>query len=162
MTEKCSIGLVAKSSEPKKNYLLFLGEIKEKDEKLLYVLHKELRFLCKFNASIVDSSILLDNAEEILAFQKKYNIEPKISVTGVVEEKSIQLLAPELYDITCMVPLFSDKVMRNVKPICNSKSKVFFTATLWLMLSFSACKLKKKTTATRSRSPTIGYVLDLT
>lgn len=126
MTEKCSIGLVAKSSEPKKNYLLFLGEIKEKDEKLLYVLHKELRFLCKFNASIVDSSILLDNAEEILAFQKKYNIEPKISVTGVVEEKSIQLLAPELYDITCMVPLFSDKVMRNVKPICNSKSKVFF------------------------------------
>ena len=126
MTEKCSIGLVAKSSEPKKNYLLFLGEIKEKDEKLLYVLHKELRFLCKFNASIVDSSIHLDNAEEILAFQKKYNIEPKISVTGVVEEKSIQLLAPELYDITCMVPLFSDKVIRNVKPICNSKSKVFF------------------------------------
>jgi hypothetical protein len=126
MTEKCSIGLVAKPRDPRKNYLLFLGEIKEKDEKLLYDLHKELRFLCKFNAAIVGSSILLDNAEEILAFQKKYNIEPKISLTGIADEKTIKLLSPELYDITCMIPLFSDTVTRSVKPICNSKSKVFF------------------------------------
>jgi len=127
MTEKCSIGLVAKSRDPKKNYLLFLGEIKEKDEKLLYDLHKELRFLCKFDASIVGNKVFPDNAEEILAFQKKYNIEPKISVTGLVEEeKCIKLLAPELYDITCMISLFSGTVMRSVKPICNSKSKVFF------------------------------------
>jgi hypothetical protein len=126
MTEKCTFGLVAKPGDPRKNYLLFLGEIKEKDPKLLYDLHKDLRFLCKFNAEIVGSSILPDNPEEILAFQKKYNIEPKFSVTGLVEEKSIKLLAPELYDITCMVPLFPDTVMRSVKPICDSKSKVFF------------------------------------
>lgn len=144
MTEKCSIGLIAKPRDSRKNYFLFLGEIKEKDEKILYDLHKKLRFLCNFKAVIVGNDILLDNVEEILAFQKKYNIEPRISVTGVVEEKSIKLLAPELYDITCMVPLFSDTVMRNVKPssgggvqlsasearstkpICNLKSKVFF------------------------------------
>ena len=125
MTEKCTIGLVAKSRDPRNNYLLFLGEIKEKDQKLLYNLHKELRFLCKFNATIIDSSILPDNADEILSFQKKYNIEPKILLTGIVEEKTIKLLAPELYDITCMVPLFSDTVTR-IKPIHNSKSKVFF------------------------------------
>lgn len=126
MTEKCSIGLVAKPRDPKKNYLLFLGEIKEKDEKLLYDLYKELRFLCKFDASIVGNKVFPDNAEEILAFQKKYNIEPEISVTGLEEEKSIKLLAPELYDITCMIPLFSDTVTRSIKPNCNSKSKVFF------------------------------------
>jgi len=126
MTEKCSIGLVAKPRDPKNNYVLFLGEIKEKDEKLLYDLHKELRFLCKFNAEIVGNKVFPDNAEEILAFQKKYNIEPEILVTGLVEEKYIKLLEPELYDITCMIPLFSDTVTRSVKPICNSKSKVFF------------------------------------
>ena len=126
MTEKCRFGLVAKPRDSRNNYLLFLGEINEKDEKLLYNLHKELRFLCKFNAKIVGNDILPDNTEEILAFQKKYNIEPKISVSGIVEEKSIKLLAPELYDITCMIPLFPDTVMRSVKPICDSKSKVFF------------------------------------
>ena len=126
MTEKCSFGLVAKPRDSRNNYLLFLGEINEKDEKILYDLHKKLRFLCKFKAVIVGNDILLDNAEEILCFQKKYNIEPKIWVTGLVQEKSIKLLAPELYDITCMVPLFSDTVTRIVKPICNSKSKVFF------------------------------------
>ena len=126
MTEKCRIGLVAKPRDPKKNYLLFLGEINEKDEKLLYNLHKELRFLCEFNATIDGNKVFTDNSEEILAFQKKYNIEPIISIRGLVQEKSIKLLAPELYDITCMVPLFSDTVMRNIKPICNSKSKVFF------------------------------------
>lgn len=126
MTEKCSFGLVAKPRDPRNNFLLFLGEIKEKDEKLLYDLHKELGFLCKFKAVIVGNKVFPDNAEEILAFQKKYNIEPRISITGLVEEKTIRLLAPELYDITCMVPLFSDTVMRSVKPICNLKSKVFF------------------------------------
>jgi hypothetical protein len=126
MTKKCTFGLVAKSRDPRNNYLLFLGEIKEKDEKLLYNLHKELRFLCKFNAAIVDNSILPDNADEILAFQKKYNIEPKILLTGLVEEKTIKLLSPELYDITCMVPLFSDTVTRSIKQIHNSQLKVFF------------------------------------
>ena len=126
MTEKCSFGLVAKPRDSRNNYLLFLGEINEKDEKLLYNLHKELRFLCKFKAAIVGNDILPDNAEEILAFQKKYNIEPKISVSGVIKEKTLRLLTPELYDITCMVPVFSDTVTRSVKQICNSKSKVFF------------------------------------
>jgi hypothetical protein len=126
MTEKCRFGLVAKPRDSRNNYLLFLGEINEKDEKLLYNLHKELRFLCKFKAAIVGNDILPDNAEEILAFQKKYNIEPKFSVSGVIKEKTLRLLAPELYDITCMVPLFSDTVMRNIKPICNLQSKVFF------------------------------------
>ena len=126
MTEKCRFGLVAKPRDSRNNYLLFLGEINEKDEKLLYNLHKELCFLCKFKAAIVGNDIFPDNAEEILAFQKKYNIEPKISVSGVIKEKTLSLLAPELYDITCMVPVFPDTVTRSVKPICNSKSKVFF------------------------------------
>ena len=126
MTEKCRIGIIARPRDPRKDYLLCLGETNQKDEKFLCDLHKELRFLCKFNAIIDGINILPDNAEEILAFQKKYNIDQKIWVTGDPKEKIIKLLAPELYDITCMVPVFSDTIPRTVKPTCNSQIRVFF------------------------------------
>ena len=129
MRKKCKIGIISKPRDPTKNYLLFLGETNEQDEKLLYNLHKELRFLCNFNAVIEESNAQPDNIEEILCFQKKYNIEPKIWFTGVVEEKIIRLLAPQLYDISCMVPLFSDQIQRSVKPSGNSQPGVFFIFT---------------------------------
>ena len=126
MEEKCKMGLIAKPRDPRKNYLLFLGEIKEENEQVLYNLHKELRFLCKCNATISGEKAFPDNAEEIVAFQKKYNIEQKFWFTGVVEEKVMRLLPPQLYDITCMVPLFSDVIPRSVKPTGNSQPGIFF------------------------------------
>jgi hypothetical protein len=128
MIDKCRFGLIAKSRDPRKNYFVFLGEIKEENEDRLYDLHKELRFLCNFNATIsLDLiNVVPDNIEEILAFQNKYNIDKKISFAGIVDEKFIRLSSPQLYDISCMIPLFSDADKRSIKPNGKSYPGIFF------------------------------------
>jgi len=116
MADKCRISIVSKSRDSNKKYLVFLGDVKEKDVKYLINLNSELRFLCDFNATIKENNIIPDNLDEILAFQIRHNIDRKISFTGVIEEKTIHLLAPELYDISCMVPLFSESIKRSLSP----------------------------------------------
>jgi hypothetical protein len=116
MTEKCRISIISKPSDSNKKYVIFLGDVNEKDKNYLDKLHNELRFLCDFKAIIKESNIIPDNYDEILSFQIRHNIVRKIWFTGVIEETTLSLLAPELYDTTCMVPLFSESIPRSVSP----------------------------------------------
>jgi hypothetical protein len=115
----CRIGLVAKPCDSSQNYFINLGEVSDpiirEDISKLYNLHMDMRFLCAFKAFREGDIAIPDNIEELFAIQKRYNITNKILINGVVEQKIMKLLSPELYDITCMVPLFTDKICRSIQ-----------------------------------------------
>jgi hypothetical protein len=122
----CRIGLVAKPCDSTQNYFINLGEVICKDISKLYNLHTDMRFLCAFKARKEGDIAYLDNIEELLAIQRRYNIVNKITINGVVKKKIMKLLSPELYDITCMVPLFTDKICRSIKPKGDKNNIVIF------------------------------------
>lgn len=109
----CKIGVVAKKREDESSYI-FLGEIFSseirQDEKMLYELHTNLRYLYPFRCIYNKGKILLDNMEDIYSLQDRYKLTKKIYTTEQDNKPvyTVKYLRPELYDISCMVPLFSE------------------------------------------------------
>jgi len=116
----CKIGLISFPVNSQKYYFLNLGEIYDKNVRrspsLLYEFHKNLQYFCEFTATIDASKVFPDNIEEIKFFQRKYKLTPKIFLSDVENEfyEKMEFSAPQLYDMSCMVPLFSEKISKCV------------------------------------------------
>lgn len=130
---KCKVGLISKSYNDSDNCVINLGEIFDlkikNDVNLLYEIHRNTRYLYPFQAYIEDR-IILDNIEEISAIQSRYKLTRKPIIIGNSSKKRIKFNSPELYDISCMVPLFSDK-QSIPKYIENKTSSLSFAFILF-------------------------------
>jgi hypothetical protein len=117
----CKIGLISFCVDSSQNCFLNLGEIFDKKIReninALYEIHTNMRYLCPFKVVIDNENIIPDNMEEISIIQERYKLTRKISMIG--KGKSKKFRAPNLYDISCMVPLFSTKVPRLRYPLSN-------------------------------------------
>lgn len=114
----CKIGLISKPSNHIHDCFLNLGEIFDRsireDVKILYELHKNLQYLCHFNVDINGKDITPDNIEELSNIQNRYKLTKKFWIKGQVENGVMKFFSPELYDLSCMVPLFPDKISRSI------------------------------------------------
>jgi hypothetical protein len=119
-TIKCRIGLVAKIKNDLKSYV-FLGEIFDphirKDINKLYELHNNLQYLYPFKIGINKTNINLNNIEDIYSLQEKYKLTRKIYVKNKKLTGIKHCLKPQLYDISCMTPLFSTKTVKRKIPV---------------------------------------------
>jgi hypothetical protein len=110
----CKIALLAKSCNSDWNCFINLGEVFDikikNDIGKLYQLHFTTKYLYPFNITIEDNKIIPCNLEEITNIQNKYNLTRILSITGKKHNNSFE--TPVLYDLTCMVPLFSPKIER--------------------------------------------------
>ena len=128
----CKIGIVSFPVTSQKQYFLNLGEIYDKnvrqDVNVLYEFHINLQYCCDFTATIEASNVLPDNIEEIKVIQRKYKLTPKIFLSRFEKEFSgvAEFSAPRLYDLSCMVPLFSDKISKSVYVSDNTKQNSLF------------------------------------
>lgn len=133
---KCKIGLIAKPRDDTQDCFLNLGEVFDKtirgDVNILYEFHKNLRYLCPFKAEIDGRDGRPDNIEEIMAFQSRYKLTRKIWLNGKTENGTIKFLTPQLFDISCMVPLFQDIISRTVYPKGRN-----FPAKMFILFPYS-------------------------
>lgn len=117
---KCKIGVISKPRDLKQVCFLILGEIFDRSIRenvnTLYELHENLRYLCPFKAKIKDRDVIPDNIEEISALQNRYKLTRKIWMKGNIQNSEMKFFSPELYDLSCMVPLFPTKVSRSICP----------------------------------------------
>ena len=120
----CKIGLISKPKDCTHDCFLNLGEIFDRsireDINTLYELHKNLRYLCAFKAKIKGKDAIPDNIEEISVIQNRYKMTRKIWIKGNLQKGTMKFLSPELYDLSCMVPLFPNKIYRSICPKSNN------------------------------------------
>lgn len=111
---ECKIGLIAKPLNRKQNCFLNIGEIFDKNIRnninVLYELHTIMKYMYPFKIKIENKDIIPDNLTEIAIIQEKYKLTRKISLYG--KDKDTKFRTPELYDISCMVPLFPNQIPR--------------------------------------------------
>lgn len=117
---KCKIGLVSFPTNDKEKYYLNLGEIYDKnirqDISILYELHNNLKYLCGLIVKNKNKDkVIPTNIEEIITLQMKYKLTPKIYITFLQKsdielKENVEFSRPELYDISCMVPLFPNSI----------------------------------------------------
>lgn len=128
----CKIGLVSFPVTSQKQYFLNLGEIYDKnvrqDVNLLYEFHSNLGYFCDFTATIEPSKVVPDNIEEIKVIQRKYKLTLKIFLSAIESEFSdvVEFSSPQLYDISCMVPLFSDNIPKSIYVSNDTKQRALF------------------------------------
>lgn len=119
----CKIGLVSLPRDSNAG-IIIIGEIFDKavrnDIKILYEIHKNLIHLCPFKVNVKDEKLYPDIMEDIIVFQTKYKITRKITSIEPLSDGTIKYLAPQLYDIDCMVPLFEDTIPRNIYNVNDS------------------------------------------
>lgn len=107
---KCRIGLISKPVNNSFLGYINLGEVYiNKNVENLYSIHTNTQYLTSFIGLIKNNSII-DNIEEIYRVQERYKLTRKLYYSGNLSGKLI-FSKPLLYDISCMVPLFSDKIM---------------------------------------------------
>ena len=121
----CKIGIIAFPKNYSKIHFLNIGEIYDKKIKnninTLYNLHSELKYLCCFRTCNIEGKIIPDNLEEIIIYQTKYKLTRKIFENVCINEEIVEYNEPELYDLSCMVPLFENKVPRYDYNIKNNE-----------------------------------------
>ena len=109
----CKVGLIAKPRDSREDCFLNLGEIFDKTIRknvvTLYKLHENLKYMCPFKATITDTEVDLDNIEELSCVQQRYKLTRKIVKNGTASG-NIKFLAPRLFDVSCMTPLFPDQI----------------------------------------------------
>ena len=114
----CKIGLVSIPCDNMLDIFVNLGEVFDKtfreDVSKLYELHVNLRYICSFIAVVDGNTVIPYNIEEITTLQTRYKLTRKIWISGAPKKKKIKFRAPQLYDISCMVPLFVDTIPRTV------------------------------------------------
>lgn len=113
----CKIGIVSFPVNHKQDYFLNLGEIYDKNVKQdvnsLYEIHTNLQYFCEFLANTKNNKkVVPNNIEEIKIFQMNYNLTPNIFLSKKIKQEKVKFTPPELYDISCMIPLFSEKISR--------------------------------------------------
>lgn len=114
---KCKIGIVSFPVGYEHDCFLNLGEIYDKnlrqDVNKLYEFHKNLQYFCGFLANTTESNkVVPNNIEEIKILQRIYKLTPKIFLNKKIKEEEIEFTTPQMYDISCMVPLFPDPIPR--------------------------------------------------
>ena len=109
----CKIALISKPVNTKINSFINIGEIYDsdmkKDTQFLYDIHKNTKYMGKFKACFKNNNIQIDNIEDIHSIQRRYNLTRRILAKGQKKD-TILFDKPQLYDITCMVPLFPTKI----------------------------------------------------
>ena len=95
---------------------LNMGEIYDKEVRMsvnkLMTLHNKLKYLYPFKIKKVDNDITVYNSDDFKYFSKKYKITTKVSLynyNSVNENNTEHIVfkSPQLYNISCMEPLFS-------------------------------------------------------
>jgi hypothetical protein len=111
----CKIGIVARKRDNTSSFI-YLGEIfmseMRNNVQCLFEIHSYLRFLCSFRAFYKGDKVCIDNMEDIYTLQEKYKLTKRIYITEPKEKGVLKYFAPELYDISCMIPLFQESVPR--------------------------------------------------
>jgi hypothetical protein len=127
---KCKIGLISIPHDGNIDNCLYLGEVFDKriknDKNILYELHSNLRFLYPLKIKVKDGVLLPDNLEDIREFQTKYKLTRKIYMTMSLYNNTYKYTTPQLYDLSCMLPLFNVNIPRCVYPhTTNESTRVF-------------------------------------
>lgn len=126
----CKVALISFSTNDNSFYIN-LGEVYDKNIRQsidkLNEININTQYLCNFTATIKGSNVTLDNIEEIKEFQTTFKLTPIICSSKYInEETNIEFLAPKLYDISCMVPLFSEPITRVIYKQNDSKNYKYF------------------------------------
>jgi hypothetical protein len=127
---KCKIGLISIPHDGNIDNCLYLGEVFDKrikkDKNILYELHSNLRFLYPLKIKVKGGVSSPDNLEDIREFQTKYKLTRKIYINTSLSDNTYKYTTPQLYDLSCMLPLFSGNIPRSVYPrATNESTKVF-------------------------------------
>lgn len=116
---QCRIGLVAKhniQNTPDLNLGEYIGD--KNDTQLLYGLHEELSYLYPFwgipkkKGKITE--ITPTNISDFIYLQDKYCLTKKIFLAGRITNNIVLFEPPKLYDLSCGVELFEDRVIKTV------------------------------------------------
>ena len=125
MLLKCKIGIISFPVKTNQFPVLHMGEIY--DSKMrdniakLYELNLNLKYITSFNVTFLDGKPIIDNIEDIMEFQKIYKLTRKIYINSNKLEYSEMYLAPKLYDIDCMVPLFLEDNLKLSSSLIEKK-----------------------------------------
>lgn len=126
----CKVALISFSIYDNSFYIN-LGEVYDKNIRenidKLNEININTQYLSNFTVNIKGLNVTLDNIEEIKAFQSRFKLTPIISSSKYIkEETNIEFLAPKLYDMSCMVPLFLEPITRTIYKKNDSKNcKIF-------------------------------------
>lgn len=111
---ECRLGLVSTClNHP---FTLVLGElydlVSKKDPDALYGIWQDTEYLTRFYVKICDGMPTVDNSEEIDYFRDTYKFTRKITVYNPNETPPgvYPCERPILYDLDCMVPVFSEDI----------------------------------------------------
>jgi len=126
----CRLGLISKPCDDSQDCFLNLGEVFDKtirgDVNTLYELHKNMRYFCPFEAEVNGRDVRPDNMEEIITFQTRYKLTKKIWINGKIKNGTVKFRTPQLFDVSCMVPLFPDVIPHAVCPKGNTSPNRMF------------------------------------
>ena len=119
----CRIGIIATHNipdTPNLNIGEYIGE-RDKNENylsLLYRLHKDLSYLYPFwgkcNVRNKCTEVVPTNLKDFIYLQDKYRLTKRIFIPKSVTNNLVQFKTPKLYDISCGVELFDDKIIKPV------------------------------------------------
>lgn len=111
---KCKIGIASRPRKNVQDCFLLLGEIYDNnirtDIKALYHIHKRLAYMIEFKAIVKKFKVKTNINEDIHQMQTECKLVKTCFFTKRMKDGEHAMLTPELYDLTCMVPLFNDKI----------------------------------------------------
>lgn len=119
----CKIGIIALSSN--NDNIIYLGKVFDKqDKRILYRLHMHLRYLYPFKLIVKNQNIIPDNVEDIISIKKRYKLTNRIYIKKMIKDGVYKYSHPQLYDLSCMTPLFSD-IVKSVYTISKNQNKKY-------------------------------------
>lgn len=126
----CRIALISwpldKSVE---NGYINLGEIYDKSMKThdkLFEIQRDILCLYPFRCEITDGDIRCYNIEDFTHFQDKYRLTRKLQLSGDIPNGRVAFRTPVLYDLTCMVPVFTERrLIQTIKRRNKPEPSVF-------------------------------------
>ena len=143
--DTCRIGLISWPIgylTPRKHSDTYikLGEIydkKIKNKKSLFEFHNNLRYLYPFKASKNGDKVTIHNVEDFTVFRLRYKLTFQTSLFNYTSDSDsdyesdevIKFKSPCLYDLSCMTPLFKEKVKKTLIPSNDSDHCRVFIVT---------------------------------
>lgn len=108
--KQCSIGLISWPCKSDSKMYILIGEIHDQDicnnPYTLYQFHMSLKFLYPFKIKKTKDKIKIYNEEDFEHFRRTYKMTSQVIFNGP-NQKRMVFKSPQLYDMSCMKPLFS-------------------------------------------------------
>lgn len=130
---KCKIGIVSRPIDDTHDCFLLLGEFYDKHIRenvvMLYQVYQNLKYMTYFLIQVNNGNIIVDNAEDLHHMRKEFKLTRTCRLSKTLVNGKYKMRFPELYDTSCMVPLFNQLIDRSIFPSIKSSEKHIFIIT---------------------------------